>query len=61
MGLLDLFTDDNKNKKNDLDDDTIFTVLLDAEKKMVERDIVEASDLDDEVEDEDDYYYEDEK
>ncbi len=61
MGLLDLFTDDDKNKKNDLDDDTIFTVLLDAEKKMVERDIVEASDLDDEVEDEDDYYYEDEK
>ena len=61
MGLLDLFTDDDKNKKNDLDDDTIFTVLLDAEKKMVERDIVEASDLDEEVEDEDDYYYEDEK
>jgi hypothetical protein len=59
MRFLDLFTDDKK-KKDDLDDDTIFTVLLDTEKEMLKKDLIEPTDFSDEVEDEDDYYYEDE-
>jgi len=62
MGLLDwLAPDEKKNKKDDLDDATLYTVLFDTEKKMIERDLIEPTDFDDEVEDEDDYYYEDEK
>ena len=62
MGFLDLFTDDNKKKKqDDTDDLALLTVLFDTEKQMVEKDIAQATDFDYETEDEDDYYYEDEK
>jgi hypothetical protein len=60
MGFLDLFTDDKKKKKDDTDDLALLTVLLDTEKEMVEKDIAQANDFDYEVEDEDDYYFEDE-
>lgn len=57
MGLLDLFTGDNKN---DISDDELYVSLFDDEKKEVDKGDWLSTDFDDEDEDEDDYYHDDE-
>ncbi len=59
MGLLDLFAGDDK--KNDIDDESLFVTLFDNEKEEVTKNDWTSSDFDDETEDEDDYYNEDER
>ncbi len=58
MGLFNLFGD---NKKDDTAEDlAILDFLLDDEKEIADKEDYDQFDFDDEMEDEDDYYDEDE-
>ena len=60
MCLLKLFSDD-KHETDPAKDLTLFDILFNDEKEIVNKTDYDENDFDDECEDEDDYYFDDDK
>ncbi len=60
MCLLKLFSDD-KQETDPAKDLTLFDILFNDEKEIVNKTDYDENDFDDECEDEDDYYFDDDK